>query len=150
MATLIRRKGLTEPSRRGNPEHWLPAGHYDPEFVSAVDAELAQLSQLRSNWDGYGAPPIDQEVIAASRTFIKGLPENFAPRPRVVPMSSGNLQLEWHRGGKILELEFETPRVIRFLQWNEPEGMAEEDEFPVTDIETAVDLIQWFMIGTCL
>ena len=122
----------------------------EADFTAAVCAELDRLSQFPKNWDGYGAPPIDPGIIAAARAFIEALPENLASRPLVVPMSPGNLQLEWHYQGKILELEFETAKTIHFLQWYPKEGVEEEATFPAADIDKAVDLIQWFMSGTCV
>ena len=152
MATVTgnRRKSLTEPTKKGTSEHWLLAGHYDPDFVSAIAAELDRLAQLCENWDGYGAPPIAPNIIATARCFVEALPENLVYRPQVVPMSPGNLQLEWHHGSKILEFEFETPQTIHFLQWDPEKDVEEEATFPATDIERAVDLIQWFMSGTCV
>jgi hypothetical protein len=149
-ATQIRHKGLTQPRRGRATESWLRAGHYDPDFTTAVCAELDRLSQLVKNWDHYGAPPIDPAIIAAARAFIEALPENLAYRPHVVPMSPGNLQFEWHHEGKILELEFETAKTIHFLQWHPQAGVEEEATFPASDIDKAVDLIQWFMSGTCV
>jgi hypothetical protein len=152
MATgsIDRRKRLTEPTKRDAREHWAIAGHYDPDFAEVVQAELRQLGQLQTNWDGYGGQPIDPAVIAAACAFVRSLPENLAFRPRVVPMSPGNLQLEWHAGKKILELEFETPGTIHFLQWHPERDVEEEDTFPAKDIDKAVELIQWFMSGVCV
>lgn len=70
--------------------------------------------------------------------------------PHLGRMSPGNLQLEWHQGPKVLELEFESPQMIRYLQYDPRAGVEEEDSFWVTDIDRAVDLIQWFMSGTCV
>jgi hypothetical protein len=136
--------------KKESSEHWLRAGHYDPDFVSAVAAELDRLSQLPQNWDGYGAPAINPAILTAARWFIQALPENLVYRPRVVPMSTGNLQFEWHDGSKVLELEFETPGAIHFLQWHPEAGVAEEESFSATDVGRAVDLIQWFLSGTCV
>jgi len=123
-------------------------GSNDPGFVSAIDGELDRLSQLQNNWDHEGAAPIDKAIIDAARRFVKALPDGLADRPRVVPMSAGNLQFEWHHGSKILELEFEDPQTIHFLKWYPERGIEEEDSFPATNINKAVDLIRWFMSGT--
>ena len=129
-------------------EHWIRAGHYDPDFAAAVCDSLEELAALKPNWDGYGAPPIHRDIIDAARAFVRALPDSLAYRPRVVPMSTGNLQLEWHHGSKVLELEFESPKLIHYLQWHLEVGVEEEHIIPVSDIEAAVDLIQWFMSGT--
>ena len=146
--TINRRKGTTEPRRNESAEQWTPAGHYDPEFKDAIAAELTRLASLPHNWDHYGAPCLNPRIIVAARKFVLALPENIAYRPRVVPMSIGNLQFEWHRGRKVLELEFETPDTIHFLQWYPEQNVEEEDTFRSSDIDRAVDLIQWFMSGT--
>jgi hypothetical protein len=146
--TLSRPDRLTQPTRGRSSESWLPAGHYDPDFTAAVLAELDRLSRLPKNWDSYGAPPIDPRIIAEAKKFVEALPENLAYRPHVVPMSTGGLQFEWHHQGKILELEFESLKTMHFLQWHPQARVEEEDTFPASDVDRAVDLIQWFMSGT--
>ena len=147
-ATLRRPPGATDAFK--NDGDWLRVGHYDSEFKDAVTAEIKALDSLGQNWDSYGAPPIDPKIIAAGIKFVRSLPENIAYRPRVVPMSPGNFQLEWHDGRKILELEFETPTTIRFLKWNGDQDFSEEETFRVDNIDRAVDLVQWFMSGVCI
>jgi hypothetical protein len=87
----------------------LIVGNLEPGFVVDVQAAIESLRALAPNWDGYGAPAIDADVIEAAKAFIAKLAENVASRPLVVPMSNGTLQLEWHDGPKSLELEFESP-----------------------------------------
>jgi hypothetical protein len=117
-------------------------------WAGGVQADIRALGELAPNWDGYGAPAIDPAAIEAAAAFVAKLPGDLAARqPRVVPTANGMLQLEWHAGARSLELEFESPHSIRYLQWNPDEGVEEEDSFPATDVETAVDLIRWFMTG---
>ncbi len=116
-------------------------------FKESVAAEVEALAALQVNWDSYGAPAIDRNIIAAGVQFVRSLPDDLAYRPRVVPMAPGNLQLEWHEGQKILELEFETPTTIRFLKWSGDEKFSEEDMIRVSDTHRALDLIQWFITG---
>lgn len=130
-------------------DNWLKVGHYDSEFVAGVQKDIEALGDLTPNWDGYGAPVIDPRFIDAAKRFIVSLPTNLAFRPLVVPSSNGSLQLEWHEGPKSLELEFESPGTIRFLQWHPEEGIEEEDTIALEDTERAVDLINWFMRGAC-
>ncbi len=121
---------------------------HDSDFVEEVQSALDSLRALAPNWDGYGAPPIDPAVIDAAKTFVANLPDKQSPRPRVVPMSNGTLQLEWHRGSKSLELEFESPSIIRYLQWHPEQRIEEEDSFPNADLEKAMGLIRWFRAET--
>ena len=69
--------------------------------------------------------------------------------PRVVPLSSGALQLEWHDGPKSLELEFESPDSIRYLQWDPQVEVEREDSFPITDKSKSIGLLEWFMSKGC-
>jgi hypothetical protein len=46
-----------------------------------------------------------------------------------------------------LELEFESRDSVRYLRWHPDEGVEEEESFPTTNVETAVDLIRWFVSG---
>ena len=122
-------------------------------FLRYQTAETASvafdgLTTLKSNWDGYGAPAIRKDIIEAARNFVGLLPENWADGPRIVPMSTGNLQLEWHHGTKVLELEFEDAKTIHYLQWHPEAGVEVEATFPTSDIDTSNELIQWFMNGT--
>src|SRR4051812_12390256 len=105
----VRRQTEASQPRGPDKEGLLPrAGDDDPEFKDAVCGRLNDLGSLPANWDGYGAPVIDRAILEAAQQFIRALPDDLAPRPQVVPMSGGNLQLEWHHGPKILELEFES------------------------------------------
>ena len=80
-----------------------------PGWVEEALADIERLRRLAPNWDGYGAPVIDPAIIDAAKSFVASLPATCLIPPRVVPMSSGALQLEWHDGPKSLELEFEIP-----------------------------------------
>ncbi len=116
-----------------------------PDSIERVLAEIEQLRHLDPNWDGYGAPVIDPAIIDAAKSFVAGLPATCPIAPRVVPMSSGALQLEWHDGPKSLELEFESSEFIRYLQWHPQASIEEEESFSIKDKSRAIALIEWFM-----
>jgi hypothetical protein len=118
-----------------------------PSYTEGARRQLRDLARLQPGWDGYGAPVIEPAIIEAACRFVGELPDHASAVPRIVPMSGGNLQFEWHRGAKVLELEFETAERIRFLQWDPESELEEEDEFPVTDIDSAAELIHWFESG---
>jgi hypothetical protein len=125
----------------------LSVRHLEPNFVAEIQSALDSLRALAPNWDGYGAPTIDPAVIDAAKAFVAKLPADLVFPPCVVPMANGTLQLEWHRGPKSLELEFESPSSIRYLQWHPEQGIEHENSFPVTKVESAIDLIRWFANG---
>src|SRR5262245_1857220 len=63
---------------------------------AATLSALNKLKALHANWNGYGAAPISRKLIQAAENFILGLQGALATTPKVVPMTRGRLQLEWH------------------------------------------------------
>lgn len=114
------------------------------EVKSQSLARLSELQDLPPGWDGYGAPKLDPAITEAVRSFISSWPESITARPMVVPLSSGNIQLEWHRGPKVLELEFETPETVHYLKWHPEARIEEEHVVAASDREFLLDLIRWF------
>jgi hypothetical protein len=105
---------------------------------------LEDLRRLNAGWDGYGAEPINSATIDAALRVVDQLPASLVDAPQVVPMTRGRLQLEWHRGNRSLELEFETPERLHYLKWDSDAGIEEEDVFPSSQTQTVVELLRWF------
>ena len=116
----------------------------DPPDRSATLVRLEQLAFLPHDWNGYGACPIDPDVIEAASRFISLLPIEEISTPQVVPMTRGRLQFEWHRGNRSLELEFESPTLIHFLKYDSDRGIEEEDVLPLEDMSQLMELLRWF------
>lgn len=112
---------------------------------SAVLASLDELRRFKANWDGYGAVPLDPKILDAAARFIESLAPEAVPTPQVVPMTRGRVQLEWHRGSRSLELEFESPQTVHFLKWDSESGVEEEDAIPLQDTAAIRDLLSWFV-----
>jgi hypothetical protein len=111
---------------------------------AAVLSALDDLKILPSNWSAYGANPIDRRTIEAAKELILAVPSDIIEPPRVVPMTRGRLQLEWHRGNRSLELEFETSDNIHFLKWDSDLGIEDEDVILITDVTGINALLRWF------
>jgi len=109
-----------------------------------VLGELDSLRHLPENWNGYGADPIDPKVIDSAEQFIASLPGTTIAAPKVVPMTRGRLQFEWHRGNRSLELEFETPEQVHYLKWDTDAGIEEEDILSLAEIGKVHELLGWF------
>ena len=69
------------------------------------DDRLNELLNLQKGWDSYGAPPINPEVVAAVKSFLKAIRQT---RASVVPTNSGGVQVESHIDGYDVEIEFIT------------------------------------------
>ncbi len=119
--------------------------YYDPGFSDFLHSQLDELGQLQRNWDGYGSPPLEQEILAAAHDWVDHLPEHLAIRPMVIPLPCSGVRFEWNDGPRSLQLEFDSPDTIHYLKWNPDAGMEEEETFPPGNTDQAVSLIQWFM-----
>ena len=60
-----------------------------------------RLSNLQSNWDGYGALPPSPRTIAEALNIWVWLPGDGW---QVVPVPSGGVQIERHRDGVDIEI----------------------------------------------
>lgn len=125
---------------KSDPRGGLPA--LDKRAVCRL---LDELRAFKPSWDGYGAAPLDPRNLDAARRFIESLPDGAAPQPMVVPMTRGRVQLEWHRGNRSLELEFETPTTIHYLQWDSDQGIETEDVVAADRVDALMGLVDWFM-----
>ena len=155
------RPALDRLAETGNPTPEQPplplAGNRLPVQVGEVVEEriarldkaatlrgLEELQALPQNWSGSGASPIDPDRIRAAKAFISALPCDLIATPKVVPMTRGWLQFEWHRGNRSPELEFESSERIRYLKWDSDAGIEEEDAIPIDDGAKIHALLRWF------
>ena len=111
---------------------------------SRVYDEFENLRNLATDWNGYGAERIDPRIIQAARCLVDKLPTEALEVVKVVPMSRGRLQFEWHRGNRTLELEFETPTTIHYLQWDSDRSIEDEDVLSVSQVDEILRLLSWF------
>lgn len=109
---------------------------------------LDSFAMLGDDWDGYGAKPIDPQILAVAHRLLDSLTEEDAEDLWVMPMESGAVRFEWYEEGKLLELEIDTPEQISWLQWPMDEGEGKEGVFPATDLACVKELIAWFQKST--
>src|SRR4029077_2111673 len=94
LATMSRRDTEASGECRPTVAKW---------FVDVL-RRLRELSQLPSNWDHHGAPPIEtSDLVEALKTLTRVMAPD-TPAPAIVPISSGGLQMEWHRAGLDVEI----------------------------------------------
>ncbi len=72
--------------------------------ASAAMSELSKLTALPTNWDGYGAKPIDPATADNARAALAGLLPN-APAPELTPNPNGTISMEWESAAGIAHLE---------------------------------------------
>ncbi len=83
-----------------------------PPWVDPTLRALGEILALRSNWDSYGANPVDPHTAAAVVGLCLETMRSDSPAPSIVPTSRGGVQLEWHTRGVDLEVEIASPGSI--------------------------------------
>jgi hypothetical protein len=121
-------------------------GSVVPENEQVI-LDLERLKDLSAGWDHAVAEQIDPQTISGAQEFVRWLPDALERLPKVVPMTRGRLQLEWHQGARSLEIEFESASQVHYLKWDNRDGTQEEDVLPVSSREKIRELIQWFHAG---
>ncbi len=109
---------------------WQDYGQPLPAWFDKVMQGFVDLRTLPRNWDSYGASPIDQKIIQSALDLINVLLGPTSPAPRVVPMSSGGLQLEWHPDSIDLEVVFDRDEQPFFYYRNRVSGDESEHGLP--------------------
>ena len=77
----------------------------EPGWLFPVCRRFLELQQLAPDWDSYGARPVKAGVVAAAIQFLLETLDRDSPRPEIMPLTSGRLQVEWHVSGVDLEIE---------------------------------------------
>ena len=115
-------------------------------WLTIAESELKQIANLPQGWDGYDSPPLLAELYHNARKFLHCLEVDDLPVPYVGPISGGGVQLEWHIGGRELEVEFMEPDAIGYLKVFE-DGSSVEGEFFPDDFDQARQIIKWVASG---
>jgi hypothetical protein len=71
--------------------------------LEAVRQRLDALTSLRGGWDGGRSGPVSVECARFASTLIEHLRAIGVQTPQIVPLSGGDLQLEWSQNN--LEVE---------------------------------------------
>ncbi|MCX7011155.1 MAG: hypothetical protein NTW86_01075 [Candidatus Sumerlaeota bacterium] len=120
--------------------------YVNPDFEANVNRELIEVSRLKPNWDGYGAPAIPKPILTAARKILRPLAKRSdIPTPYVVALMGGRLQFEWYEGEKCLEIEVETSERAHYLKSDPDHDIDEEDVYRLSDTERTIGLIKWFL-----
>jgi hypothetical protein len=98
---------------------YLDSGEPRPTWFMQVLQGFANLATLTQGWDGSKADRIDRPTINRALSAIEQILPSQAPPPSVVPIPSSGLQIEWHRNGRDLEIEFSPDGAVEFYYFDE-------------------------------
>ena len=105
---------------------WRDYGQPLPGWFDPVMQGFADLITLDPKWDSYRGKIIERAVIEKAIAVLDALLTPTSPAPSIVPLSSGGLQVEWHRSDQDLEIVFEPRQTPEFSYKNARSGAEEE------------------------
>jgi hypothetical protein len=105
---------------------WRDFGQALPVWFDPVMLGFAELVTLEPNWDSYGGKAIDKAVVDNAIALLDAMLDPASPVPSIVPLSSGGLQVEWHRQQQDLEIVFEPRQAPEFFYKNARTGVEED------------------------
>jgi len=130
----VRSQSITELKR---PVRWL---------TSAL-TDVARIAELPQNWDGYGSAPLGIKEREHVTKLLSSIDNADLPVPNIVPISGGGIQIEWQHNARELELEIvEGSEDLMFLKVY-PDGMMEENSYPIADTDRTKELLDWLVSG---
>ncbi len=106
------------------------------EWCDYVVARLAQLYSLKRGWDGHAGRSPDQATVLFAGQVIATMMLPNVPRPSIMPLSDGGIQIEWHRNGWDVEIEVAGPN--RLVVYTHSLASGEERELPLGPDLTAL------------
>ncbi len=102
-----------------------------PSWFPEAASRLNEIVELPENWNSYGAAKIRKEAASNAMRLIRWPMIVKVAFPAIVPVPTGNIQLEWHESGIDLEIEV-TPDGFFSISCEDATGRTEahDDEHP--------------------
>lgn len=102
-------------------------------------AQLTALMRLETGWDGYVGKPVSLENATFAIRMMEACCPDNVPEPHIAPGPQGDLQLEWHIGGAMIELHVRAPNDV--IAWHAdsftgPDGVERLLTTDFTEVET--------------
>jgi hypothetical protein len=115
-----------------------------PPWLEGIANRCQEFTELASNWDTYGAPPVSSITARAAVTLLARMAPAGLPAPHVFPTAQGGVQFEWQMHGRELEIAFDTPTQVSifFLDENTNEEIEQEltnSLRPLSDLFSKLD-----------
>jgi hypothetical protein len=76
-----------------------------PRWLNKAATQIQSILRLRAGWDSYGSLEPNVSAAVAALQFLAQVMQEATRSPAIVPMSSGNVLLEWHASGTDIEVE---------------------------------------------
>ncbi len=102
-----------------------------PSWFPEAASRLNAILKLPENWNSYGAVKIRKEAASNAMRLMRWPMIVKVAFPAIVPVPTGNIQLEWHESGIDLEIEI-APDGFFSISYEDTTGQtkAHNDEHP--------------------
>lgn len=97
-----------------------------------------KISEYEENWNGYGAEPIDEELIVECKFIVNQL----SVCPEIYPTANKSIQLEYHSDNVYIEIEAFSDRYVLFYEVN---GKCAD-----TELYSMSQVIDWWNVLTTM
>lgn len=76
-----------------------------PCFRNLRKLELERIAALGENWDGEGAKPIGEDVVANAMIMVENMQETLLEKCNIYPVAYGNICLDFGHDDSLVSLE---------------------------------------------
>lgn len=80
-----------------------------PQWMRDALSRLNQVAQMPSNWDTYGAIPVNQRTLEHALLVLTKLMPSSKRLPQILASSHGGVLLQWDDGRRELEVSVDGP-----------------------------------------
>jgi len=110
------------------------------DWLHDANHRLIQLMSLPIGWDGHYGRPVTWTAGSYALQVLQAIMKPHVPLAAIMPLSSGGVQLEWHRKGWDLEIEIVRPSELHVYTHQLASGR--EEEFSVAyDLSRLAEVI---------
>jgi hypothetical protein len=85
------------------------------KWEQVVADRIGELVRLPLGWDGYNGRPLTRGSAYVAIQLLATVCTPATPRPSLVPLPCGGVQIEWHHGFIDLEISVYSPGRISVL-----------------------------------
>ena len=85
------------------------------QLIQDLKQKCIDFTKLEFGWDGYDGIPATSETANLAMRIIDKLIKPNVPKPGIVPVCDGAIQLEWHVKNYEFEIEIVNPTKVEVL-----------------------------------
>lgn len=112
-----------------------------PRWMAGVFRRVVALSKRIDDWDSYGAPPLQVEVLRAFVQVLDGCSYAIQSEPLVSLTGSGGLLCEWRGSQATVDLVFDPGTGVRVYYENVATG--QEADVALQECDTTLEKWLW-------